>query len=399
MLKDKIDQKKAIVGLIGVGYIGGELGKACAKAGFEVIGFDIKPEKVKDIKDFKGTSNPDDLKTCDILTINVPTPIDKSSHADFGPVKSGAKIARDALKKGQLVILESTVSPGTMREVVMPILEERGLKGGQDFYVGYSSERIDFGNEKYDFYSIPKVIAGLDETSLEMMDAFYSQFVKTTVKASTLEVGEMSKVLENTFRFVNICFITEMMAYASARGIDLWEVIEVAATKPFSFLKHTPSAGIGGHCIPVDPYYIIDDAHAHHVRLGILEEVAKFHENRASEVCSKALELAKTKTPKILLIGVTVKADSPDIRESAAEKIWNEAEKQGAEVVYHDPIVPNFHKKASQDLTAELCASIDVIIIVTDHKGIDWNLIKSAKKPILDCRNVYKGQNHHVIQF
>lgn len=394
---EKIESKTAVIGIIGVGYVGLNLGKLISKSGYKTIGFDIDPKKIAKIKhlkipDFTATDRFERLKDCDIISINVPTPINKSHHPDLKLFNKAKNIVASYLRPGQLIILESTIAPGTTRKKLLPALEKSSLIAEKDFFVAFSSQRIDPANIKYTMKNIPKVLAGLTNQSLRLMKKFYGKIVDKTIPVSSLEIAEFSKIIENTFRFVNINLINELSEYAIKNNIDIWETIDVAATKPFGYLPFYPSVGISGHCIPVDPYYLLDDAKKSDVALEILEKSMVFHKKRISRVISKIFKiLKKTSKPKykILIIGITVKPQMDDIRQSVALKIWEKAEKRGAIVSYHDPYIPKVNGSISTALTTKNLTQQDLIIIITNHKQIDYKKLLKINKPILDTKNVY----------
>jgi len=390
-LSDKISTKKCKLGLVGSGYVGYTLGLAAAKNGFETIGFDLSKEKVDNLNELgqpnlRGTYEIGDLHECDFISICVPTPIDKDHNPDLHPVIEAAKSLIDIVRPGQLFTLESTVAPGTTREVVLPELEKSGLSAERDFFVGYSPHRIDFGNPDYTIGTIPKVVAGIDEPSQKLLSAFLGSFVQTLVPVSTLETAEMTKILENTFRLVNINLINEIAEYCTKRDINLNEVVDAAATKPFGFLAHYPSAGISGHCIPVDPYYLLEDAQKKGVELTLVKDSFKFHEKHIDHVVEKALECGK----RFLIVGVAIKPGSDDTRESVAGIIWDKLTDKGCEVIYHDPYIPSFHDTNSSPLDPK---GVDGIILVTYHDDIDYERLLQSKTPIVDPRGILKGES------
>ncbi len=404
-LLEKIKNKKAVVGIMGIGYVGENLGKYISEAGYKTIGFDVLEDRVdklnqKNIRNFTATSDMSKLKDCDVITISVPTSATEDKKPILEPI---IKVSEDILKnikKGQLIILESTVSPGTTEEIIMPILLKSGLKAEEDLFFGFSPQRIDFGNPKYTIKQIPKVVAGLDKKSKELVVAFYSSFLDKIVPVSTLKAAEMCKILENTFRFVNINLINELTEYCQKRGIDMWEVIDAAKTKPFGFFAFYPSPGIAGHCIPIDPYYLLDDAQKHDMNLTILETSGGFHDERIKRLIKLIEELLKdSKSKNLLILGITVKVGSDDMRESIAMKIWEVLEKKGINISYHDKYRANFDGKKSVDVTKDCLEKQDLIVILTEHEDVDYNLVLSSKKSIIDTKNVYKKKEKNVIKF
>jgi len=426
-LLDKINTKAASLGVIGVGYVGRPLAEAASDEGYRAIGFDLDVSKIEALNNqnknlLSATENFDLLSTCDVVCICVPTPIDSNNSPDLSLLERAAGDISARLRPGQLVILESSVAPGTTRDYLLPILKRSNLREGVDFFLAFSPERIDPGNSEFTLLNTPKVVGGFDEQSVIMAMNFYQNFIQKVIPVSSLEVAEMSKMLENTFRFVNINLINELSDYASLKGINMWEVIDAAATKPFAFLPHYPSAGIGGHCIPVDPYYLIHDANKAGRPLKILGQVADYHEQRAAKIVDKALELLTPKSNenarlpsfdgeatsgqgngyhkgpvKILLLGIAYKSGTGDTRESPALKIWKIAENKGAQVSYHDPHVPKLNGWNSKELTAKILQEYDLIIVTTDHPGVPYDLILQSGKPVLDTKNVFKNASSELI--
>ena len=276
------------------------------------------------------------------------------------------------------------------------MLQTSGLKKEEEeFFLSFSPERVDPGNKKYTICNTPKVVAGLSNTSSDLACKFFQSFVEKVVPVSSIEAAEMSKILENTFRLVNISFINELVPYAKSLGVDIHEVINVAATKPYGFLPHYPGPGVGGHCIPVDPYYLLSDARKRGISLTIVEDAGRVNEEQPKKVVTKALEILKKTnghkaTYKVLLLGLTYKKDIGDQRESASLKIWKLLEEKNVNVSYHDPYVPSWNDHVSVELTDKTLSENDVIIITTDHENIDYAKLTSHQKPILDTRNVLR---------
>lgn len=400
----KIKNKQAKVGIIGVGYVGSALAKASCYSGFEILGFTRKEKRAREInnlriKNYKATTNNSLLAECDIICICVPTPIHSDKSPDLVPFESALLKTKHYLRKGQLVIIESTIAPGTTRNFALKILLESDLKIEKDFFLAFSPERIDPGNESIAFENMPKVVAGFGKHSTSLAIKFYKSIVKKVVSVSNLETAEMSKILENTFRLVNISLINELTKYTNNLGINMWEVISAASTKPFGFLPHFPGPGVGGHCIPVDPYYLLDDAKKRGVTLKIIEHAGLVNDEQPVKVVQEALEIlkktngnnGKNKKNKILLIGVSYKPDISDIRESPALKIWELLKEYGHTVSYHDPNVSHVNGFSSQKLSESVINQHDLIIITTNHTNIDYQNLIKYKKFILDTRNVLNG--------
>lgn len=398
MLK-KINSRKATVGVVGLGYVGSSLAEGSASSGFPTIGFEINQEIVdsankKELPNFLATTKKELLKSCDIICICVSTPTNPDNTPNFSIFESAIIQVANFLKPNQLVIIESSITPGTVRGVALPILEKSILKAGRDFFLGFAPERIDPGNKKFKFKNIPKVVSGLDKTSLFLTHQFYSKILDKVIPVSTIEVAEMTKFLENVFRMINISFINELSDYAKVKGIDIVEAINAAATKPFGFLPHYPGPGAGGDCIPVVSYYLLDDAQKNKVSLKVVEAAMQVNEERLKKITEKVFQAANQKTngesrkPKVLIVGVAYKAGSDNIRGSVSLKVWEQVKKMGAEISYHDPFVKRINGSASIPLTEEAISEHDAIIITTDHKEVPYEILVKSKKPIVDTRNV-----------
>ena len=401
-LLNKIKYRKAVVGVVGIGYVGKALAIGSASANFHTLGFTRNTEKAshinqnKKIDNFEATADIKKLSECDIICICVPTPIHENKTPDLEPLESAINNVKNLLKNGALVILESTVACGTTRNIVLPILKQSGLKEENEFFLSFSPERIDPVNKNFNIYNTPKVVSGLSRSSCDLACLFYKTFIKTVVPTSSLEVAEMSKLVENTFRFVNISFVNELLDYTNALGIDLWEVIDIAATKPFGFLPHYPGPGIGGHCIPVDPYYLIDDAKKRGLKLRIVEKAGYVNDTQSKKIVSKTLDILKLtngekKIHSALIVGLSYKENTPDHRESPAFRIWKLLHKQNIEVSYHDPYIPKYNSFSSEELSAETIRDKDIIIVVTPHQNINYSKLLSYNKPILDAKNALKN--------
>lgn len=406
-LSEKIKTRKALIGIIGIGYVGDALGKGAASVGFEVLGITRDPEKaikINETKDFgyKATSDNEMLKKCDIICICVPTPINEDKSPDLAPLLSASEITSENMSPGTLIIVESTIAAGTTRNVVLPILKKSGLAEEEDFFLSFSPERVDPGNKNFGIINTPKVVAGLSEDSKNLVFDFYNAFVEKVVPVSTLETAEMSKLLENTFRFVNISFINEMLTYTNNLGVNLWEVVDASATKPFGFMPHYPGPGIGGHCIPVDPYYLLDDARKRGINLGMVEQAGKINDDQPKKVVKMAMDVLKAnngvkKDHKAVIVGISYKEDTDDRRESPSLKIWELLEEQNIHVDYHDPYIPNYNGSKSIDISNGDMHDKDIIVITTPHKIIDFNMLVSLNKPIVDTKNALKNYSHPLI--
>jgi len=423
-LKSKITDKSANIGIIGLGYVGLPLAVEFGKTGFSVTGFDNDEAKVssigkgdsyisdvssKDIKDLvsskklMATLDKALLNKMDVIIICVPTPLRKTKEPDISFILQAAEDINANLRKGQLVILESTTYPGTTEEVIFPKLGGNGLKVGKDIFIAFSPERVDPGNKKYKTKDIPKVVGGISETCTELSRLLYSQIVKDVITVSNTRAAEMVKLLENTFRAVNIGLINELALMCNKMNLNIWEIIEAAKTKPFGFMPFYPGPGLGGHCLPCDPIYLSWKARTHGFDAKLIELAAEINSSMPHYVVDRITDgLNSQKKPlkgsKILIVGVTYKKDISDIRESPAFAIINSLIEKKAKIQYHDPLVPSLTidrlSLNSIDLTKESISSSDCIVIVTDHTVLDYKLIAENANLVLDTRNVlnaFKG--------
>ena len=409
-LSKLIKSKKAKVGIVGMGYVGTALSEACYKGGFSILGFEIDPEKVAKInalqkKNFQATENIERVRECDIVAICVPTPVDEYNRPNLSILTKAASDISLNLKKGQLVILESSVAPQTTRNVLYPILTVGSSLKGSDFFLAFSPERVDPGNGKFNVKNTPKVVSGIDKASLSLATLFYASFVDKVYPVSSLEAAEMTKVLENVFRLVNISLINEINQFTKNIGVDIWEVIGAAATKPFGFLAHYPGPGAGGDCIPVLPYHLLEAAQKNNVSLKVVEAAAAVNEAQPQKVSQKAIEVINGKfaknghNPKVLIVGVSYKEETSDIRQSPALKIWKDLEKSGMDVSYHDPYVGRINGSVSKRITSKAVAEHDLIIITTAHKKVPYGTLVRSKKPLIDTKNILSGyKQSHIIK-
>ena len=424
-----ITDKKARVGVIGLGYVGLPLVVEYAASGFEGIGFEVDETKadkinqgdsyigdvpsgrVKELvsqKKLSATVNFDRLADCDAIIICVPTPLRKTKEPDVSFILAAAEEIKKRLRRGHLVILESTTYPGTTDEVLLPMFEETGLKLDEDFLLAFSPERVDPGNPHFLTHNIPKVVGGVTDDSTEVAAHLYSQIVKDVHSVTSARVAEAAKLLENTFRAVNIGMANEMARLCYALNIDTWEVIRAAATKPFGFMAFYPGPGIGGHCIPLDPHYLSWKARQHGFDsrfISLAEEVNSRMPEHVVQLVSDGLndERKAMKGSRVLLLGVAYKKDIDDVRESPALSIIDRLRAKGADVRYHDPFVKEVrfddaHIEGSGEslesvpLTDEELRSSDCVIIVTDHSEIDYGRVCSLTSVIVDTRNALNGQ-------
>ena len=432
MVKDKIisliTEKRARVGVIGLGYVGLPLLAEFARSGFSAIGFEVDGNKAVQInagtsyigdvtsaalkelveaKRLRATTEFDHLDECDAIIICVPTPLRKTKEPDVSYILAAAEEIKQRLHPGQLIILESTTYPGTTDEVLLPMFTETGFKLDKDFLLAFSPERVDPGNAQYQTHNIPKVVGGVTDDSTEAAAHLYSQIVDDVHAVSSARVAEAAKLLENTFRAVNIGMANEMARLCYALNIDTWEVIRAAATKPFGFMPFYPGPGIGGHCIPLDPHYLSWKARQHGFDsrfIGLAEEVNSRMPDHVVQLISDGLndERKAMKGSRVLLLGVAYKRDIDDVRESPALSIIDRLRSKGAEVRYHDPFVAELsfdeaHIDASGaplrsvELTEDEIRSADCIVIVTNHSQIDYQRVTDLAPLVVDTRNALNG--------
>lgn len=393
-LLTKIKTKQASVGVVGVGYVGRALVEGMSTSGIKSYGFDIDKEKLKKIKDsnFTPVSVLNKLSICEVICICVPTPVDEFGKPDLNYLKRACEDVASISSKPRLVLIESTVAPGTLRNFVLPIFENKDLKLEENFYLAISPERIDPGNTDFNIINTPKVVGGIDKLSTNLANQFYTTFIEKVIPTSTPEVAELSKMFENTFRLVNISLANEVKEYADTAKIDFWEVINAAATKPYGFMAHYPGPGAGGHCIPVDPVYLLEEARGRGIKLKLTQAAIEVNNIQPKRVVEKAKRFlngySKSKKPKLLVIGVAYKPNISDTRESPGEKILKVAEEEGFEVTYFDPYVPNLNGYTSNLLSIDLLSRQDVIVIATHHDDIPYELLREVNKPIIDTRNI-----------
>ncbi|HEY0347094.1 MAG TPA: nucleotide sugar dehydrogenase [Pyrinomonadaceae bacterium] len=425
LLKDK----RARVGVIGLGYVGLPLASEFATAGIKATGFEVDEKKVSEINAglsyiadvssetikqsvdaalLSATIDFDLLKECDAIIICVPTPLRKTKEPDVSFILAAAEEIKKRLRRGQLIILESTTYPGTTDEVLMPMLQETGLKLDEDFLLAFSPERVDPGNPQFKTHNIPKVVGGVTDDSTAAAAFLYSQIVNDVHAVSSARVAEAAKLLENTFRAVNIGMANEMARLCYALNIDTWEVIRAAATKPFGFMPFYPGPGIGGHCIPLDPHYLSWKARQHGFDsrfISLAEEVNSRMPEHVVQLVSDGLndDRKAMNGARVLLLGVAYKKDIDDVRESPALSIIDRLRSKGCEVRYHDPFISELsfddtHKAGSGDplasveLDDEEIKASDCIVIVTDHSGIDYQRVVNLAPLVVDTRNALNGE-------
>ncbi|MBN1385122.1 MAG: nucleotide sugar dehydrogenase [Elusimicrobia bacterium] len=433
-IKQKIKKKKAIVGVIGLGYVGLPLAVEFASSGFYTIGFDVDnrkiselkkgrsyiqytpSSKVKDltrIKRFEATKDFSKLKNCDSIIICVPTPLTQAKEPDMRFVVDTVKVISKYLRREQLVVLESTTYPGTTDEIVKPILEKTGLKAGKDFYLAFSPEREDPGNKKWTTKKIPKVVGGINKISTEIASLLYGKAVDSVVTVSSAKVAEATKMLENTFRAVNIAMVNELKILFDKMGFDIWEVIKASKTKPFGFMPFYPGPGWGGHCIPIDPFYLSWKAKQYKLRTKFIEHAGEVNTEMPEYVIEKLQSALREKQiplkkAKVLILGMAYKKDTDDTRESPSLELIKVLEKKGVplnQIDYNDPYIPcppkmrrHQIKKKSVPLTVSNLKRFDAVIISTDHTCYNYNLIIENSKLIIDTRNSVKQKNKKVIK-
>ena len=419
-LRQRLEQKTAVIGIVGLGYVGLPLARAVHEAGYRILGYDVDQKKVDCLKRgenylqhlgsdltealaasdrFEATSAPDRLGEADVILLCVPTPLGEHREPDLTFVLESTHMVAGVLRRGQLVVLESTTYPGTTRQEMMPILESAGLECGADFFLAYSPEREDPGRKDSTTASIPKLVGGVDEISGDLAMAFYTRIIRKAHRVSSAEVAEAAKLLENIYRAVNIAMVNELKVVLAGMGIDVWEVIEAASTKPFGFQPFYPGPGLGGHCIPIDPFYLTWKAKAIGHATKFIELAGEINAHMPAHVISRVMsalndEGKSLRGSKVLVIGIAYKPNIDDVRESPAAEIITLLQNAGAEVSYHDPHVAQFPKMrkykidlASIPLTEQTIGEQDAVLIVTDHDAIDYALLGRCAKLIVDTRN------------
>jgi UDP-N-acetyl-D-glucosamine dehydrogenase len=421
VLLERIQKKEAKIGIIGLGYVGLPLVVEFCKSGFSVTGLDIDEKKIEalakgksfikhildkkiqalnEVGSFKASSDFEQVKNLDCILICVPTPLNKNREPDMSYILSTAKQIAHHIKKGQLIILESTTYPGTTQDVLLPELESgSGLKGNKDFFVAYSPEREDPNNKDYTTSSIPKVIGADHPTGLEVSEALYSCIINTTVLVSSTQVAEATKLMENIFRSVNIALVNELKMVFDKMGIDIWEVIEASSTKPFGFMPFYPGPGLGGHCIPIDPFYLTWKAREYNVSTRFIELAGEVNISMPEYVLQKTFEALNqsgksVKDSKIILLGLAYKKNVDDHRESVTFKIMDLLSKNGAIVDYNDPYIPEImpvreYKQfvGKKSVPLENLNQYDLTIILTDHSSYNYEAIVEQSKIVVDTRN------------
>lgn len=402
---------------MGLGYVGLPLAVEFAKAGFRVLGYDVDPNKEKSLSRgvsyipdipssvvrplvergfLKAVSRPDLLAQMDVVVVCVPTPLGKSKDPDISFIVTAANVLARTLRKGQLIILESTTYPGTTRELILPTLEAKGLRAGRDFFLAFSPERIDPGNAHFKLGNTPKIVSGFTSTCRDVALSFYSRIASLVVPVSSLETAEMTKLLENTFRAVNIALANEVALMCNRLQLNVWEVIEAAATKPFGYMKFFPGPGIGGHCIPLDPHYLswkLKTLDFTSRFIDLAEDVNSFMPRYVVDRLMEALNSVRksVRGARVLLLGVAYKKDISDVRESPALRIIEELERLGARLTFSDPFVSlvevGGREYKGKKLTASLLKAQDLVLLITDHSDFDMKWVSTHAPLLLDTRN------------
>jgi UDP-N-acetyl-D-glucosamine dehydrogenase len=431
LLQAAISSRAATVGICGLGYVGLPLAIAASSAGYKVLGFDVDVGKVAQLnsghsyigtvapetvdravrdRGFKATDNFDLLADCDVIVICVPTPLTRHREPDLSFVEQTAGAIARVLRAGQLVALESTTYPGTTNEVVKPILERGGLVSGRDFFLGFSPEREDPGNVTFHTATIPKIVSGDGAPARQLMESFYGSFINQVVSVSSNDTAEAVKITENVFRAVNIALVNELKLIYEAIGIDIWEVIAAAKTKPFGYMAFYPGPGLGGHCIPIDPFYLTWKAREHGVPTRFIELAGEINTAMPRHVVAKleeALDRRCSKTlgnARILILGIAYKKNVSDIRESPALTLIELLERRGAQVAFHDPHVQEIPAtrehaalagRRAVPLVEGALAHVDAVLIVTDHDAVDYSLLATVPL-VVDTRNACESRGLHL---
>ncbi len=427
-LEEKISSHTAIVAIVGLGHVGLPLAFTIAKKGFPVIGVDVNEQRIDllnngksfspDVSDlevqelspyckFITLQNADLLKTADVIIICVPTPLDIYRVPNLEYITSASKLISQHLHKDSLIVLESTTYPGCTEGLVKPLLEQSSLVAGEDFYLAFSPERIDPGNKEYPLAKVPKVVGGIDEQSTKLAALFYSQIALRAVTVSSARAAEMTKLLENIFRLVNISFVNELKLLCDRMDIDIWEIIEAAKTKPYGFMPFYPSAGIGGECIPLDPFYLAWKAKEYGFYARFIELAGEINTLMPHNVVTRVIWALNKRGKalhgsRILILGASYKKNVGDLRESPSLKVMEELLRKHAAVFYHDPHVPSCPvantELYSVELTSDEIKKADLVIILVDHSVIDYSLVVTHAQLIYDTKNAIKAKFNHVIK-
>lgn len=414
------NDKKATVGVIGLGYVGLPLAVEAIDAGYKVVGIDIEQEKIEKLNSgesyiqdisserlskavetgrFHASCDYSELNNADAISICVPTPLRKTRDPDISFIVHAVEGFAPYLRKGQLIVLESTTYPGTTEEIIQPILERNGFKAGRDFYLAFSPERVDPGNPIYNTHNTPKVVGGVTDSCGELASAYYGAMVETVIKVGCPKEAEMVKLLENTFRSVNIGLVNELALMCNRMDIDIWRVVDAAATKPFGFMPFWPGPGLGGHCIPIDPHYLSWKAKSYNFYTKFIELAGEINGNMPRYVVARVQDALNEKGKalkgsRILVSGVAYKADIDDTRESPAIEVILLLLAKGAEVGFYDPFVEKLDLPGvvmtCEKMEPEVLSSCDCVVITTHHKNMDYDLMLNHSNLILDTRNAFK---------
>ena len=425
-LQSQFTDRTAVLGVVGLGYVGLPLAVEMARSGFRTVGFDVQQAVVDGINAgeshiqdvpapalaafvgeglLEATTDLDRMRHCDAISICVPTPLSKIKDPDLAFVISAARAVARTLRRGQLVILESTTYPGTTREVMLPILEESGLKAGEDFYVCFSPERVDPGNPVWQTRNTPKVLGGLTDVCTAVGEALYREIFDAIVPVTSAEAAELTKVYENTFRMINIALANELAQACDKLKVDVWEVIEAAATKPFGFMKFTPGPGLGGHCIPLDPHYLSWKMRTLSYKTRMIELASEINAEMPAYVVRKVADALNGEKKalngsRILVLGIAYKKDIDDLRESPALEVIVQLQDAGAEVSYHDPFCPAIEDDGhtplrglpmhSVPLTPGILRGSDCVVVITDHSTVDYNFVAEFARLVVDSRGIMR---------
>jgi UDP-N-acetyl-D-glucosamine dehydrogenase len=426
-LLERLEGRVGKAGVVGLGYVGLPLAVELARSGFNTVGFDVRADVVEGIN--RGQSHVGDVPSellnayvgegllaattelsrlgeCDTIAICVPTPLSKTKDPDLSYVAAATQAVLAALRPGQLIVLESTTYPGTTREVLQPVLESRGLRAGVDFFLCYSPERVDPGNAVWHTRNTPKVIGGLTPECTEVGVALYSKVFDTVIPVESVEAAELVKVYENTFRMINIALVNELAQVCDRLGVDVWNVVDAAATKPFGFMKFSPGPGLGGHCIPLDPHYLSWKMRTLSFKTRMIELASEINAEMPAYVVRKVCDALNDdrKSPRgsrALVLGIAYKKDIDDLRESPALEVMRLLQAKGVEVTYHDPHCPvvldDGHTALSSlpmrsvELTEETLAESDVVVVVTDHTAVDYARVAEHARLVVDTRGAMRG--------
>jgi UDP-N-acetyl-D-glucosamine dehydrogenase len=420
-LSQRLSDGTVVYGVVGLGYVGLPLVIEMAKAGQTVIGMEINQEKVDAVNAgesyipdvpgdelaalvasglIRATTDFSSASECDVVAICVPSPLDDMKAPNVSYMVAATESIAPHIKPDTLVTLESTTYPGTTEEIVQPILERTGMVAGTDFYLAFSPERVDPGNAVFTTHNTPKIVGGVTPLCTEIATQFYATFLETVVPVSSTRTAEMTKLLENIFRCVNIALVNEMLVLSERMGVDIWEVVDAAKTKPFGFMPFYPGPGLGGHCIPIDPFYLSWKAREFDFHTEFIELAGKVNEGMPYYVVERLMSALNVQTKalsgsRVLVLGVAYKSDIDDLRESPALKVIRLLRSKGTETVYHDPYVGSLdidgESVPSVELTADECTRADAILIITGHSNIDYELVVSSGSLVFDTRNVLKG--------